>query len=198
MKRLNKNAKLIIDKKSTTSDFTDYITSNTDYTYDETLSSMTADVQYGEKQRFQSIVSANYKKPSSGTVQDNMTRNDIKQKLEGYIPLRTMNEKKLLTKLPHFKTWIKYINEDTRQFRTGGLLMKVEYPDYIMLVNTSNNLTWSVQLKNNIIFIRDPRLQVQEKKAILKEKEKVQEVTKEEIKDKLYELYKMGKLRANK
>ena len=52
-----------------------------------------------------------------------------------------------------------------------------------MLVNTSKNLTWSVQLKNNIIFVPS---NIEEK-----EQEKEQEKM---TKEKLYKLYKAGKL----
>jgi hypothetical protein len=67
--------------------------------------------------------------------------------------------------------------------------MKVSYPDYIMLVNTSNNLSWSVQLKDNIIYIPDQR-KVNYKKDE-KDKEKL-------IKEKLYEMYQKGKLTTKK
>ena len=96
-----------------------------------------------------------------------------------------MKEKQLLTQLPNFKTWIRYYNTDTKQFRTGGLLMKVSFPDYIMLVNTAKNITWSVQLKNNIIYVPDPKIATQ------KEKENDKETA---IKEKLFNLYKSGKL----
>jgi hypothetical protein len=112
--------------------------------------------------KFTSIVTSTYKKPKKGTIQENYRKEDIIKHLNGFIPLKTMEEKKILTQLPIFKTWIKYINIDTKQFRIGGFLMKVQYPDYIMLANTRTNVTWSVQLHNTIIYIRDPRLKEQE------------------------------------
>lgn len=130
-----------------------------------------------------------YKKSSSGSRQDNFSRDDILKRLENYIPLKTMKEKELLTQLPNFKSWVRYYNTETKQFRTGGLLMKVVYPDYIMLVNTAKNITWSVQLKNNIIYIQDPKIAKQ------KEKEQSKE---EAIKEKLFDLYKNGKLTTKK
>ena len=55
-----------------------------------------------------------------------------------------------------------------------------------MLVNTAKGITWSVQLDDNIIFIPDPE----------KQKEKLKEKLKEECeKDKLYKMYKAGKLK---
>lgn len=135
--------------------------------------------------KYSNLNSTGYKKPKSGSRQDNFNRDEILQRLENYIPLKTMKEKQLLTQLPNFKTWIRYYNTETKQFRTGGLLMKVAFPDYIMLVNTAKNITWSVQLKNNIIYVPDPKIAKQ------KEKENDKETA---IKEKLFNLYKSGKL----
>lgn len=135
--------------------------------------------------KYSNLNSTGYKKPKGGSRQDNFNRDEILQRLENYIPLKTMKEKQLLTQLPNFKTWIRYYNTETKQFRTGGLLMKVSFPDYIMLVNTAKNITWSVQLKNNIIYVPDPKIAKQ------KEKENDKETA---IKEKLFNLYKSGKL----
>jgi hypothetical protein len=123
--------------------------------------------------KYSNLNSTGYKKPKSGSRQDNFNRDEI------------LKEKQLLTQLPNFKTWIRYYNTETKQFRTGGLLMKVSFPDYIMLVNTAKNITWSVQLKNNIIYVPDPKIAKQ------KEKENDKETA---IKEKLFNLYKSGKL----
>lgn len=155
-------------------------TNNTDeYFSDGERSVYCKDVTY------KGLNSTGYKKPSGGSRQDNFSRDEILKRLENYIPLKTMKEKQLLTQLPNFKTWVRYYNTETKQFRTGGLLMKVVYPEYIMLVNTAKNITWSVQLKNNIIYVQDPKITKQ------KEKENDKEVA---IKDKLFDLYKRGKL----
>jgi hypothetical protein len=135
--------------------------------------------------KYSNLNNTGYKKPKGGSRQDNFNRDEILQRLENYIPLKTMKEKQLLTQLPNFKTWIRYYNTETKQFRTGGLLMKVAFPDYIMLVNTAKNITWSVQLKNNIIYVPDPKIAKQ------KEKENDKETA---IKEKLFNLYKSGKL----
>jgi hypothetical protein len=102
--------------------------------------------------------------------------------------------------MPIFKTFVRYINNKTRQFRLGGVLLKVEHPDFIVLGNLQMQMSWSVQLKDNIIFIRDPRLkqvddqekyqkrqEQREQNKELKDKEKL-------IKDKLYTMYKNGDL----
>lgn len=138
----------------------------------------------GGKYRFTSIVESGYKKPREGSKQDNMTKEQIREKLQGYRALKTMQEKQYLLNLKPFKVWIRYFNTQTKEFRVGGLLKLVD-PEmrYIMLVNTNKNLTWSVQLKDNIIFV--PK-NIEEKEQE-KEKEKL-------TKEKLYKLYKEGKL----
>lgn len=72
---------------------------------------------------------------------------------------------------------IKYIN-DEGYFRTGGVLLKNGYPDYLVLLNPYKKLTWSVNLKKNNIFVED---------LDKKFKENIE-------KDNLYKLYKEGLL----
>lgn len=137
-----------------------------------------------QKYKYTSLTDTNYKGKSK---QAEMTKEQIKEKLKGYKALKTANDKKVLLELQPFKTWVRYFNTETKQFRVGGLLKLVD-PDlrYIMLVNTAKGITWSVQLNDNIIFIPDPE----------KQKEKLKEKLKEECeKDKLYKLYKAGKLK---
>lgn len=178
--------RFIIQKQDSTkstedvSDITDSYVQDTESYVEDT------EDQEGGAARFNSITRSEYKKSARGSRQDNFTKEEIKKKLVGYIPLRTMKEKKVLEEMIPFKTWVRYINNETKQFRTGGLLMKVEYPKYIMLVNTQKNLSWSVQLEDNIIFIRDPA----NEENYRKEKENVQA-----MKDKLYEMYKKGELK---
>lgn len=148
-----------------------------DYTEDE---SETNDQKY----KYTSLTDTNYKGKSK---QAEMTKEQIKEKLKGYKALKTANDKKVLLESQPFKTWVRYFNTETKQFRVGGLLKLVD-PDlrYIMLVNTAKGITWSVQLNDNIIFIPDPE----------KQKEKLKEKLKEECeKDKLYKMYKAGKLK---
>lgn len=194
--------KLLVEKQSTeTSTYTDTNTetyddeyySDTDDTYTTTETSQTGS---GEK-RYVTISKVNYRKPPQGTIQDNFSKDEILRRLQNCIPLKTMREKKILEEMPIFKTWIRYYNVDKRLFRVGGLLLKVSYPDYIMLVNPTKNLTWSVQLRDNIIYIPDPRKQEENQKQ--KQKEKREQLEKERmIKDKLYEMYKGGKLAVKK
>jgi hypothetical protein len=188
--------RLVIEKRGT---------SSTTYSDSESQSeSYLVDTDFTEteegKKLFQSLTQSDYKKPREGSAQDNMTIEEIKEKLKGYIPLRTMDEKKLLKRMPIFKTFVRYINNKTRQFRLGGVLLKVEHPDFIVLGNLQMQMSWSVQLKDNIIFIRDPRLkrlddeekyqkrqEQREQNKAIKDKEKL-------IKDKLYTMYKNGDL----
>lgn len=71
--------------------------------------------------------------------------------------------------------WVKYISH-TGLFRYGGVLIKNASPDYFVLKNPAKQKSWSVNLKENYIFIED-----EEKK---KEKEK--------MKNLLYDLWKKG------
>lgn len=191
MKSRKFTRKFIIEKQDTTATTTtnDYIDDYDEYYSDtEDVTSSIPTRKKKDDKVFTSIVNTDYRKPVSGSKQDNFTRDDILKRLVDYIPLKTMKEKQILQQLPVFKTWIRYYNVQTKQFRTGGLLMKVSYPDYIMLVNTSNNISWSVQLKDNIIYIPDPRKKnVQNDQKEQKDKENL-------IKEKLYEMYQKGKL----
>ena len=178
-----KGKRLVIEKKDTSTTIpTETFSETISYEEDTDYTATEQDAEY----RFMSIVNSNYQKPREGTYQDNMSTEDIRKRIEGCHVLKTIQEMRVLETLPVFKTWIRYINRETRQFRTGGLLMKVSYPDYIMLVNPSKNLTWSVQLKDNVLFYREPELVDEET------------VREQAIKDRLYELYKRGDLYSKK
>lgn len=183
--------RLIIEKKGTSTTQSMLIGSETD-TEDESDSYL-VDTDFTETEEgrrlFKTISESDYVKPKNGSVQDNLTIDEIKEKLKGFIPLKTMEEKKILRKLPIFRSFVRYINTKTKQFRTGGMLMKVEYPDYMVLVN--RGISWSVQLKDTIVFIRDPRIVRDNPNPIKKKNDKEQEKI---IKDKLYTMYKNGEL----
>lgn len=169
--------KRIIVKKLNSSDSeSDSTTTNQS---DSNFYSTEEDYTIHKRKEYNSIVNSKYKLNSK---QEQMSEDVVRQKLQGFIPLTTIRDKKLLTTLPLFKTWVRYINTKTGQFRIGGLLMKVEYPNYIMLVNNDKNITWSVQLKDNMIFIRDPSRRDEVKKEQL-------------VKNKLYQMYRNGELK---
>jgi hypothetical protein len=210
-----KTTKIIIEKKGTDSSSgsgsgsgsdsgsSEYSTSESDSDYDSSSYSTS------EKKGFVSIVDSSYKKSKYGSKQDNMTGYDIVNYLDNYVALKTLKEKKILRKVTPFKTWIRYLNLKNKKFRVGGLLMKVEYPDYIMLVNPKLNLTWSVQLEDNVIYIPDkeynhiyPLSDLQKKE--LKKKREIEEQIKQKkekeeiLKENLLSLYKKGNLALKK
>jgi hypothetical protein len=158
-----------------------------------------------EEDRFVSIVDSGYKKSKYGSKQDHMTGYDMVHQLDNYVALKTLKEKRILERVIPFKSWIRYLNINNKKFRVGGLLMKVEYPDYIMLVNPKLNLTWSVQLKDHIIYVPDkdyPRNREEREMIKIKRKELEKKKEKEEkmdiLKDHLFSLYKTGKLTLKK
>ena len=117
-----------------------------------------------------------YKKPDGGSKQDNFTKDDIKKQLQGYTRIKPED----LQHLPQ-GTHIKYFNHKDKKFRCGGYLAKVSYPDYIILKNVYKKLSWSVQIKENYFFIPE---QTEDSTDLKSNSEK----------DRLYELYKAGKL----
>ena len=76
---------------------------------------------------------------------------------------------------------IKYITNEGL-FRTGGILIKNGFPDYIVCLNGYKKLTWSVNLRTNNIFMEDLRV----KEKVKKEK------------DNLYKLYEAGLIKVKK
>lgn len=147
--------------------------------------------------KYDSMVNSKYTNPKEGSKQSKLTKDEIKEKLIGYKILHAKDYKYLLT-LPVFKTWIKYYNHVTKQFRVGGLLMKVDSElRFITLVNTGIKKSWSVQLQTNenVIFVPE---------VVKVNKSEVNSETDDEnrkdyiIKEKLYKMYLEGKLQKNK
>lgn len=176
-----------------------------DTDYDPTEMTEMTDSELTSKSKnskYESIVNSKYKNPKEGSKQSKLTKSEIKEKLIGYKTLYKKDYAYLHT-LPVFKTWIKYYNHVTKQFRVGGLLMKVD-PElrFITLVNTGIKKSWSVQLQTNenIIFVPDPSQRVS---VTVKEDEPVSKMENEKrkdyiIKEKLYKMYLEGKLQKNK
>lgn len=177
---------------TTATDMTTTTTDDDDY-YSETEDTST---QTGGK-KYITVSRPQYIKPPQGSIQDNFTKEEILRRLQNCIPLKTMREKSIVNDLPIFKTWIRYYNVEKRLFRVGGLLLKSGYPEYITLINPNKNVTWSVQLKDNILYIQDPnkqeisRQQKQQERKEKKEKERM-------VKEKLYEMYQNGRLAIKK
>ncbi len=81
------------------------------------------------------------------SVQDNMSPDEIKKKLEEYKLSEDSNTIKIGTLIRYFN-----INPSTgkKQFRLGGKVMKNE-PEY-MVLESGNKVRWSVQKKNCIFY----------------------------------------------
>ena len=74
---------------------------------------------------------------------------EIKARLQGYIQIHEDNYKDIDVGI-----WIRYIS-DKGKYRTGGILVHNKSPKYFVLKNPNNEITWSVNLKKNIIFMKD-------------------------------------------
>ena len=115
----------------------------------------------------------NYQKDEI-TYQDeiNEDKEQIVNLLEGFVRIPYQYCDKLILGIK-----IKYIT-DEGLFRTGGILIKNGFPDYLVLLNGYKKLTWSVNLKKNSIFMEDIKKKNKEKQE----------------KDNLYKLYQAGML----
>lgn len=171
------------------------VKNNTDY--DPTSASESESESTKSSVKYDSMVNSKYINPKEGSKQSKLTKEEIKEKLIGYKTLHQKDYRYLLT-LPLFKTWIKYYNSVTKQFRVGGLLMKVD-PElrFITLVNTGIKKSWSVQLKTNenIIFVPELINVKTNKSEIESDSEDKKDYV---IKEKLYKMYLEGKLQKNK
>tara|TARA_B100000795_G_scaffold265445_1_gene247287 strand:+ start:1653 stop:2048 length:396 start_codon:yes stop_codon:yes gene_type:complete len=121
--------------------------------------------------KFKRIGEDNYIKPKE-TIQDNMNINKelVIKDLQGYIKVDYKDCDELI-----LGSKIKYITNDGN-YRIGGILTKIGYPNYIVLLSPYKKITWSVNLKTNTIFMEDVRQT---------KKDKIE-------KDNLYKLYKAG------
>lgn len=63
-----------------------------------------------------------------------------------------------------------------QEFRIGGLVKFVKYPDYIVLANYSKNVTWSVQLKQPFL-----RLWIKTKEQMADEREQARALYKRSV-----------------
>ena len=181
-----KKKKLIINKKAT--DTSTYETTNT--TNSTTYETLTDQTETQQRNRsFFNIATTGYQKPRYGSKQDKMSQSDIREKLQGWKYLLNTQE---LDELPLFTTWVKYINRKTGKYRTGGFVLKTNLPDYIVLFNPNMNyITWSVQLDENDIYIKEDSVNYAESTNETEEERSEREKA---IKDKLYQLYLQGRL----
>jgi hypothetical protein len=166
------------DIDDTEGDYTETDNTETDTTETETKR-ITLKKGKGKGNMMNTFKSVNtLKRDNTLPVKNKLTNKEIIKRLEGSISLNTIEEMDILKTLPIMKTWVRYINKNTKLFRLGGLLMKVNYPTYIVLANPAQKVVWSVQLNDNIIFIKDTSEMDKNNK----------------IKEKLFKLYTDGRL----
>ena len=88
------------------------------------------------------------KQKSNNSYQDNLSPDEIKEKLEEYKRVDDITTVGLNSHLRYF-----IVNEKNgdKQFRLGGFLTKIDKDKgYVVLSN--GQLSWSVQIKNSIFF----------------------------------------------
>ena len=100
----------------------------------------------------------NYEKIDD-TYQDAVSKdiNKIKYYLNGYFLVPSKYYGKILC-----GTRIRYISH-SGDFKFGGVLVKNVAPDYLVLKNIKRNLSWSVNLHKNHIYMDDIKERNQEK-----------------------------------
>lgn len=91
-----------------------------------------------------------YVKPDI-TQQDKINTNidEIKSRLNDSIQIHPDNFKDI-----DLGIWIKYITSEGK-YRSGGVLISNKAPEYFVLKNPRNEITWCVNLTNCSIFMKD-------------------------------------------
>lgn len=91
-----------------------------------------------------------YVKPEI-TQQDiiNSNANEVKSRLNDCVQIHPDNFKDIDVGI-----WIKYITAEGK-YRSGGILISNKAPEYFVLKNPRNEITWSVNLDNCSIFMKD-------------------------------------------
>lgn len=91
-----------------------------------------------------------YVKPKI-TQQDKINSNtdEVKSRLTDCVQIHPDNFKDI-----DIGIWIKYINAEGK-YRSGGILVCNKAPEYFVLKNPRNEITWSVNLNNCSIFMKD-------------------------------------------
>ena len=107
------------------------------------------------------------------SVQKTFTEKKIEKKLEGYKRLKN-NQFKTLEPGDYIRYSV------NGEFRGGGRVKMVKFPDYLICMNVIKHVSWSVQLKDPTIMIW-----VKTKESMDKEKAEMAKV---------YEMYKAGNL----
>lgn len=87
-----------------------------------------------------------YKRPKT-TFQENLTANEIAEKLQGYEKVDNIEDVPLNTHIRYFTTK----SDGTQVFRLGGFLFNKQNPEKYVMLNNGKN-TWSVQVKGTVFF----------------------------------------------
>ena len=85
------------------------------------------------------------------TRQDLISSNieEMKDKLKDYIQIHPDNYIDI-----EIGSWVRYISHEGK-YRSGGVLISNKSPEYMVLKNPYNKYNWSVNCKNNVLFIKD-------------------------------------------
>jgi len=76
--------------------------------------------------------------------------NEIKMRLKSFVQIHEDNYKDIDVGI-----WIRYISDPSGKYRAGGILVHNKAPEYFILKNPKNDITWSVNLTKNVIFMKD-------------------------------------------
>jgi hypothetical protein len=87
----------------------------------------------------------------TNTIQDIISNDtdEINTRLKGFVQIHEDNYKDI-----DIGIWVRYISEEGK-YRTGGILVCNKAPKFFVLKNPKNDITWSVNLTKNIIFMKD-------------------------------------------
>ena len=111
-----------------------------------------------------------------------VTIEQLRERLQNYKRIFEFDD---LASIPS-GTWVKYIIIPTKEYKSGGILVKNNYPDKFVFKNPKTQFIWSVKLSDKAFFIID-------KEKSNESREKVNDE-----KNELYKLYKNGKLQMKK
>ena len=108
------------------------------------------------------------------TYTDLLTKKDIQNKLIDYVRIKDISEVNESLVGKHCRYFL--VDNGEYKFRTGGVVTVVNPPDYLIMSN--HKITWSVQLKNCVLFKRLTTMDVKEEyeKVIIDKDNKINEL----------------------
>jgi hypothetical protein len=128
----------------------------------------------------------NYNRPKK-TLQDKFTKEEIAEKLMGYMEIKDVEELKnlpLSTEIRYF-SFVKEGGKVVKKFRLGGRLINKDNADKYIVLATGNppqQKTWSVQVKDAEIYYKQ-NVEI----VIQQQTEKINDV-KEKFEDQIFDL----------